>query len=568
MIKYKPLPASLAILFLIFLLASLAARFWAGEQGYRFTGPTHIAAGPGSVWTFASGKLFKLSRDGQQFFEFGADLTGLNTDPIDLFVMEDGRLLLAEQEPARIRICDTDSWQCEPVLPEALAVIKRQFKVIAGKKPGNWFISDARGDMLWGADASGRELLKLLPGGTLAGPNGLIADENGTLWLADTDKRRIIELLPDGDNFYRQGREHSAVNELTVDDRWFPMMLAQAADGSLWVAQAADFSKAWADLVVYDPEEGVQALIKLPQGAYPTDLAVVGEQLLVTDLERFVIYRVDPETLSASPFGSEAFQQQMHSLLESRKEYDQMGTWALMMLLVSAVLMVLFAIQATPKGKRFPLQKALFDPQNVTGEVPEIRRVHWLERDPKAEKIFKWGERVFNAALVVLSVTLLVFYAWFNFRAGQELDAEQLSKTNELGIILLLGGLMVALLIPVVRLSKAALSRKLGTDGNRLFIRLEDGRELAVEPSQLFYTNRMVHYRRYTIPLQGGNQKALYMPGELDTWLAPLLRNSRKISALQAIQHQWKYRDNLLIWTLIATTAAGLLLLAIYMLDR
>jgi hypothetical protein len=194
--------------------------------------------------------------------------------------------------------------------------------------------------------------------------------------------------------------------------------------------------------------------------------------------------------------------------------------------------------------------------------------VHWLERDRKAEKVFKWGERAFNVALVLLVVTLLAFYAWINFQAGLEPDAEQTSKTNELGTILLLGGLMVALLIPVVRLSRAALSRKLGTDGKRLFIRLEDGRELAVDPSQLVYTHRVVHYRRYTIPLQGGKQQALYMPGELDTWLAPLLRNSQKISALQAIRHQWKYRDNLLIWTLIAATAAGLLLLAIYMLDR
>ncbi|MFC1740623.1 hypothetical protein ACFL0N_04010, partial [Pseudomonadota bacterium] len=81
------------------------------------------------------------------------------------------------------------------------------------------------------------------------------------------------------------------------------------------------------------------------------------------------------------------------------------------------------------------------------------------------------------------------------------------------------------------------------------------------------YTQRMLHYRRYTIPLQGGVQQALYMPGELDTWLAPLLREARKVSAWQEMKHQWKYRDNLLISILIAATAAGLLLLTIYMLD-
>jgi hypothetical protein len=565
--KYKPLPAGLAFLFLAFLLVSLAARFWAGEQGYRFTGPTHIAAGQGQVWVYAAGDLYRLSAEGELSGVFSAQTTGLESDPIDLGVMPDGRLLVAEQDPARIRLCDTDSWQCDPVLPEALSVIKRQFKAIVGNQPGEWLITDARGDMLWGADGPGIELLRLLAGGILAGPNGLIAGEDGTLWIADTDNRRLIEFLPDHDGLYRQGREHSAVNELTVGERWYPMMLAQTADGILWVAQAADFSKAWSDLVAYDPEEGVQAVIELPQGAYATDLAVAGDQLLVTDLERFVIYRVDPESMSASPFGGVAFLQRMQSLQESRIEYDRMGIWALMMMLVSAAGMILFAILATPKGKRLPAQPALFDPQNVSGEVPQTRRVHWLERDPKAEQIFKWGERAFNAALVLLVVTILVFYAWINFETGQVADAEQISKTDELGIILLLGGVMVALLIPVVGLSKAALFRKQGTDGKRLFISLEVGGELAGDPTQLVYTNRMVHYRKYTIPLQGGNRRALYLPGELDTWLAPLLRNSRKISALQAMQHQWKYRDSLLIWTLIAATAAGLLLLAINMLD-
>ena len=41
----RPLATGLTFLFLTLLLAGLAARFWASEKAYGFTGPTHIAAG-------------------------------------------------------------------------------------------------------------------------------------------------------------------------------------------------------------------------------------------------------------------------------------------------------------------------------------------------------------------------------------------------------------------------------------------------------------------------------------------------------------------------------------------
>jgi hypothetical protein len=107
---HKPLPAGLAILFLVLLLGSLAARFWAGEQSNRFTGPTHIAAGAGQVWVFAAGELFRLSPEGESAGVYPSSQTGLESDPIDLRVMTDGRLLLAEQQPARIRLCDPGAW--------------------------------------------------------------------------------------------------------------------------------------------------------------------------------------------------------------------------------------------------------------------------------------------------------------------------------------------------------------------------------------------------------------------------------------------------------------------------
>ena len=562
---HKPLPAGLAFLFLLLLLASLAARFWAGEQSYRFIGPTHIAAGAGQVWVFASGELFRLAPDGESVGVYPASQTGLESDPIDLRVMTDGRLLLAEQQPARIRLCDPGTWECDSILAAAVSGIKRQFKVVPGTQPGVWLLTDAAGDTLWEMRQPASEPRSVLPTGTLAGPNDLVFDTNGGLWVADTDHRKLVELVTGDNEDYITGREHSAVNEFTVGQRWYPMMLAVTSDQRLWVAQAADFSKPWSDLVVYDRDDGAQALIDLPEGAYATDVAVLDDQVLVTDLEQFAVYRIDPGSLAVNRFGDEAFRRNLGAIQQSSLEYDRMSAWALASLSVSGVLMLLFAILATPKGKRWTKPPPAFDPESVSGEVPQTRRVHWLERNPKIERNMKWGERVFHVSLIGLVLSILVVYALLNFHAGQDPGSAEAAKADELGIILLLGGVMLALLVPVVRLSVNVVNRKLGTDGKRLYIRLEDGRELAVNPSDLLYTNRVVLYRKYMFPLAGGKGQALYQPGELDTWLAPLLRESRRVSWIESVKYQWKHQQSLLVWSLLAAVAASSLLLTLLM---
>ena len=564
---HKPLPAGLAILFLALFLAALAARFWASEQGYRFTGPTHIAAGAGQVWVFASGELLKLTAEGELTGVYASAVTGLESDPIDLKIVPDGSLLIAEQEPARIRLCRSGNWECEVILAASVSRIERQFKIIAGQQPRSWWVTDARADALWEISESKDGIEALLPAGTLAGPNDLVLDNEGSLWIADTDHRRIVEVLSDNADGFMTGRELTTVNELTVGERWYPMMLALSPDQRLWVAQAADFSKPWSDLVVYDLDEGAQAVVELPKGAYATDVAVLAEQILVTDLERFVVYGVDIGTLAVRPFGDKAFQQHLDDFRQSRLTYDRLSTWALVSMAVSAVLMILFAVKATPKGKRWTQPTPVFDPKKATAEVPETRRVHWLERNPRVERHMKWGERIFLASLVFFVVSILGVYGWMNFQLRPDLDAAAAAKADEMGIILLLGGLMLALLVPVVRLSVRMVSRRLGTDGKRLHIRLEDGRELAVDPAQLLYTNRAILYRRYMFPLLGGKGQALYQPGELETWLAPLLRESRRVSWIESVKYQWQHQQSLLIWSLLAAIAASSLLVTLLMME-
>ncbi len=47
----------------------------------------------------------------------------------------------------------------------------------------------------------------------------------------------------------------------------------------------------------------------------------------------------------------------------------------------------------------------------------------------------------------------------------------------------------------------------------------------------------------------------------MEKWLAPLLRQARRLSALQGFRHQWKHRDALLMWSLAAGVILGLLMI-------
>jgi hypothetical protein len=84
-----------------------------------------------------------------------------------------------------------------------------------------------------------------------------------------------------------------------------------------------------------------------------------------------------------------------------------------------------------------------------------------------------------------------------------------------------------------------------------------------MEPSRLCYTNQAILYRRHTFPLQGARRKSVYVPGEAETWLAPLLRQARKLSATQALKYRWNHGDDVLYWTMAVGFVMALIIILI-----
>lgn len=100
----------------------------------------------------------------------------------------------------------------------------------------------------------------------------------------------------------------------------------------------------------------------------------------------------------------------------------------------------------------------------------------------------KWYDRVFYLALLALAACCLAMYFW-------AIPASGLENSWEMGVGMLLMCLVLASFSAWIHFSKKVMNRSLGSDGKQVYLRLENGRELSVDPAQLVYSPRIVLYR-------------------------------------------------------------------------
>jgi hypothetical protein len=547
----------LAALFLALVLAGLAVRFHAAGQASSIYGPTHVTAGSRGVFLLFSNELHRFSTQGRWLGSVTIESLGVQESPIDLVALADGRLVIAEQRPARIQICDPANWSCELMGEGFLAALEGQYKVLPSRTGSHWWVTDAPGDTLLRLELKSGNLESVLAPGTLAGANGLAYDGDGRLWIADTDHRRIVELLPAPEGGLVTGREHSAMNALTVGNRHYPMMLEWSGNGHFWVVQAASFAEASADLVLYHPEKGASIVVPLPQDAYPTDLAVAGSSFLVSDMEQFRVYRIDTASRVVEEFGDDAFIGRLGEARSQRAAYERLGMVSLAVTVIGAVLLIVAAIRLTPRGQRWSQVPPALDVAARTEYPSGARGIHWLERNTRTRWLTIGLEKVFYVLFGLLCLVSFLLYSWSCSRVS--LSPEGLSEVNRLGVLLLLVCLATATFIPMIHFAGGALRRRLGADGERIHLEFENGRRAAVAPERLAWNDRAIFYGPHTFPMQTGRKNRLYADGEVQTWLAPMLGAAEKLSEWQAIKHQWRHRDRVQL----ATLGAVLCLLAI-----
>lgn len=546
---------TLAVLFLLLFIAALGARIWASNQSSHFAGPTHLAVGNGRVYVHVDGQLYVLSMSGKSLDRVPVEQLGLHDAPIDLRVLSDGRLLVAGQRPARLRLCDPVRWQCTSVGTLA-GKLRAQFKVAVDEARNRLLLAGFDSTEIWllplTADAG--EAKTLDASGVLNNPNDIAVDANGRIWVADSGNHRVVA-LEEGEQAVREvGVSFSARNTLARPGRDWPMMLALASDGNWWVTQPSAFGKGGADLLVYHPTNGIQARIALPEDADPTDVASFGNVMLVTDAARFEIHSVDVQSHRSEPFGDEQFRKTMREAGERRAWYQDTMVHSLTAMIVFGVLMIGAAVWATPKGKRFT-------PPSVTPlartdvRPPMLHQTHWLKREPKADRFLRWLPLMTYVFTLLPLVGLVGLFFLLDGNLVSESVNDRLKEAAELKKVIIFSVVVLGGLPLVMAVGVRNLKAHLGTDGHRLFVKYDDGRRAAFNPEQLVYSGRQIAAGHCFFAVQLGNGRPLYAKGEVETFIAPLLSRAKELSMSAMLRYQLAQRE--------PATMAGLLYIVV-----
>lgn len=532
-------------------LGSLGARFWASLKAAEVVGPDHIAAGPRHVYLHADEHIHVLSRAGDLVQRIPRGDVGLTDTPIDLRVLPDGRLLLAGQSPAGVRLCRTDTWTCrQAVLPDALG-LQRQFKILPGTPNGDYFVSDTESGELWRVELeSDSAAFRLADAGVLKKPNDLVVDEMGRLWIADSGHSRVVAVSGKTKGGFEPVMEFGTGHGLVTDGRDWPVMLAIDASGSFWVTQT-DRGGGNAALLVYSPAGEASHRVELPQDAYPTDVAATGSSILVTDMDRFTVYEIDPATNAVREFGDAAFKRVMRQARQDTRRYETASRLSMFGVVLFALPMLGVAVWMTPKDRRWSAgQDELAGASSETADHPRLTDLYWLARNAKTDRFVRWIIPLYTigaASLVVVLFGLDWYFSEILFAddPGEGAEFSELRQVSVLMVILLLG------MWPLVKMGHISMRKRLGTEGTYLYARHPDGLVETLVPENLVYSSRHIVDGTRVIAVRTGNGRPLYEAGELEKYVLPLLVDAKRLNSLQMSLHMLKGREPSTIYGLV-----------------
>lgn len=354
----------------------------------RDLGPSLAAAIPGGGFVAANREnLFRFDAEGSLLSQRALADWGVGSDGLAALTSDSqGRLWFGDYRSGSISRCDDALNQCERLSGmRGGGPFRRTFKFLPPDPEGRIYAVDTAAHALVLLDASGRELSRLSPVRLpLCFPNSLAVDAKGSLYVADTRNRRVLALgagkapfgelagvwpmgvgeMGDqqcrsadiggkGDAFLdREFNGPLAANPRAVAaaraGRTGPIALRQDEQGYWWVLLVARNDRD-ADLLRFSRDFSRPVRIALPDDADPTDLALSGGQVLVTDPNQARLWRVDRATLRVSPFGDASFAHQMDAF---RGYESRMSLLYRAGLVVMAVAMGLLALVALRMQRR------------------------------------------------------------------------------------------------------------------------------------------------------------------------------------------------------------------------
>ncbi|MGW8248011.1 MAG: hypothetical protein ACWGOV_07855 [Acidiferrobacterales bacterium] len=507
-------------------LAGLGLRIYGSSQTTHYIGPGHMVSGSGKVYISANGNLFVLTNIGDLLLQLTGEQLDIQGDVTDLRMMPDGRLLIAERRPARIRLCDSTTWVCQPVkVPHLERTLENQFKVLPDPDGNTLYVTDStRKGPLYKIDIAAGTIVPILEG-VLSYANDIQWSPDGLLWVADSGHHRIVQLkLKDG-RAQLTGVPFSAKNRVSYENRTWPMMLQYLPSGEWAVTQPTSHG-GQADILIYKDAQTPERRLQLDDRLDPTDLVVANGWLVASDIEGYALYSIDTNTGASQRWGDVNINDWLNEQKSERRSFQRWIDGGMVIMILTAPFMLLGAYLGTPKSQRDAILHAgrivRLHPSAAT--IPLMESIYWLKRRPKMDRVI----RFLAPAATVLMLLLIGALGFVLHLLSDTIPPE---KQSELLRVFLVVAVVAIGMLPIIYLNMRMVRGQLGTDGLRVFVRYPNGDQGSAPINQIVYSANLLRFGQHTVSVGARQRQALYEPGEIETYIAPLLREGKKVNA-------------------------------------
>ena len=549
-----------ATAFVTLCVAAVATWFFCAHQAKRLGGPAGLSIDPeGHLYIQIQNMLLEHDAHGTFVARHELDQLGVSTLIGDTEFFPNGDILLRRGADTRSLLDNlraflrlTNTADLSPSAPGTglyRCNLENQQCRLFGDTPIDFrsafsIAIDAERDAVFISDSSRHVVRKFTLAGTPVGqpsggyrfPNQLLIHD-GLLLVADTNNHRVRAVRPDTEGFGTEVAAYDVVPSAEMSAARWPSHIVRVDDR--WWVNNMTSSMNYGRIDVFDERWQHRTSVELPRGADPIDLALFGDEVLISDWYGDRVHRISTGGVWLGDFRSEGLEAVLQESKRQRDFYTLIG-WLGVFIAAGIAAMIIFKFtdwsgpKATPRERRRAANLA----ESVLLE-PDAQKVKELRRGMRLAIVL--------AAPTFLLVPIALLYAG---------DSSRIAT-----IVLCWVGFLVTLaalrwVVTVYTESSIHL------DDRHVTLKVHGGRDVRLPLSRLRYTDHVVAAGDAAVFL-GQGRLSLYDRTAVITELDSRLHTSQRISswAMQLKLIRLRHASGLLtVFVLVIGVVAGVLL--------
>ena len=454
----------------------------------------------------------------------------------------------------RLTRCNLESLACAP-LKGFEQTFKRTFRVDIDAND-NIFIADTGREALYWLDPDGYRLSEVGSGFRL--PNQLV--RNGDRIVVTNTNRKALTFVPMKSRRFVPMQEWSHlkvdVPEAKQTGEVWPMDLIKV--GSEWWVLSQRHNMMNGDVFRFSEDGGYQGQLHLPDEVDPLGLAMLGEEVVVTDYAGLRLLRFSEQGEARRELIVPEIANYANSVRAARAHYArlQILLWAVF----AGALVFGFAVAINGELKRQRESSTAQSAARLQGEsfseserpAPDDPDIHWV---PLSKAFLRQLKLLYLVMTVIPLGGLLLFIPFLD------------KLTENPGSGLLIAGLCAILIaftvVLVLVLRKTMRNIGVGVVREWVLLRSPSNKIAVGRGAEIGITANAIIIGAVSVP-SGGRKMSTFDPEEWTEWVEPRLTHARKFTAFDMIRWSWKHQRAI---NLVGIGAAILMLVALPWLD-